>query len=179
MHDVITFEPNPVGIRECMADLQAAGQQAIDGAWQALREGGSEYQRRVVAAAPVRTGLLQKSLRLVQERSESIMSITLSADVRSPDGRPYAVYLEFGTARIAGGKVKTWQPYEEPILAWPAKQQALADLRMSRTSVAADARRLPPNRAAQLPFMRPIGWQLAPQISAAVRTAVQQAFDAR
>ncbi len=179
MSDLIAFVPNPPAIRKRMADLQAGGRQAVENAWQALRAGGLEYQRRVAAAMPVRTGLLQKSLRLVEERSDEFLSVTLISDARSRDGRPYAIYLEFGTARIAGGKVRTWQAGEEPILAWPTKQQALADLRMSRTSVAADALRLPPNRAAQMPFMRPIGWQLAPQISAAVRTAVQQAFDAR
>lgn len=178
MNELMTFVPNATGIRKRMAQLQSAGRQAIDNAWQALRDGGSEYQRRVMAAAPVRIGLLQKSLRLLEERSDALLSATLITYARSRDGRPYAVCLEFGTARIAGGKVKTWQPYEEPIINWPAKQQALNELQtpLDRTA-GVDAQRMPVNRAAQLPFMRPIGWQLAPAISEAVLRAVQQAFD--
>lgn len=178
MSDLITFVPNPAGIQTRMAELQAAGRQAIDNAWQALRDGGSEYQRRVMAAVPVRSGLLLKSIRWLEERSDSLLTVTFISDARSRDGRRYAVYLEFGTARIAGGKVKTWQSYEQPIVNWPAKQQALNELQtpLDRTADI-DRRRLPPNRAAQLPFMRPIGWQLAPAISEAVLSAVRQAFD--
>lgn len=178
VNDLIAFVPNAAGIRKRMAELQAAGRQAIDNAWQALHDGGSEYQGRAMAAAPVRSGLLQKSLRLLEERSDALLSVTLISDARSRDGRPYAVYLEFGTARIAGGEIKTWQSYEEPIINWPAKQQALADLQTpSDRTKGIDRRRLPPNRAAQLPFMRPIGWQLAPAVSEAVLAAVRQAFD--
>ena len=178
MSELIAFVPNPAGIRKRMAELQAASRLAIDNAWQALRNGGLEYQRRVAAVAPVRTGLLQKSLQLVEEHSETLLSVTLTTDARSRDGRPYAVYLEFGTARIAGGALKTWQPYEEPIITWPAKQQALNELQTPLDKTAGiDERRPPANRAAQLPFMRPIGWQLAPQISEALVSAVRQAFD--
>lgn len=178
MGDVVTFVPNSAGIQKRMAGLEAAGRQAIDNAWQALRDGGLEYQRRVLAAAPVRIGLLQKSLRIVEERGETLLSVTLAANSRSSDGRLYPVYLEFGTARIAGGKVKTWQPYEEPIVIWPAKQQALNELQtpLDKTAGIGEGR-LPANRAAQLPFMRPIGWQLAPAVGAAVLSAVKQAFD--
>ena len=179
MSDLIAFVPNPAGIRKRMAELQAAGRQAVENAWRTLREGGQEYQRRVAAAAPVRTGLLRKSLRLLEERGDTLLSVTLSADARSRDGRPYAVYLEYGTARIAGGKVKTWQPYDEPIIVWPAKQQALADLQTPERTAGIDGRRLPPNRAAQMPFLRPIGWQLAPEIHDAALRAVREAFDAR
>lgn len=178
MSDLIAFVPNPAGIRTRMAELQAAGRRAIDNAWQALRLGSVEYQRRVAAAMPIRTGLLQKSLRLMEERSDAALTITLITDARSRDGRPYGVYLEFGTARIAGGKVKTWQSYDEPIVVWPAKHQALADmLTPSERTAGVGAQRLPANRAAQLPFVRPIGWQLAPAISEAVLAAVRQAFD--
>ncbi|HJT31873.1 MAG TPA: hypothetical protein VJ783_07445 [Pirellulales bacterium] len=178
MSDLIAFMPNPAGIRKHMAELQAAGRQAIDNAWQALRDGGLEYQRRVSAAVPVRSGLLQKSLRLTEERSDALLSVTLICDARSRDGRPYPAYLEFGTARIAGGKVKTWQSYEEPIVSWPAKQQALADLQRPLDRAAGlEGRQMPANRAAQLPFMRPIGWQLAPAIGEAVLNSVRQAFD--
>lgn len=178
MSDLITFVPNPAGIQKRMAELQAAGRHAIDNAWQALREGGLEYQRCVMAVAPVRTGLLQKLLRLVEERNDASLTVTLITDARSRDGRPYPVYLEFGTARIAGGKVKIWHPYEQPIVNWPAKQQALSELQAPPQGVAGfDRQRLPPDRAAQLPFMRPVGWQLAPKISDAVLNAVRQAFD--
>ena len=56
---------------------------------------------------------------------------------------PYAVFIEFGTGRIAGGAVQDWQPGDPPILAWPAKSK---DARGDKSSSGGKEEFMPPFR---------------------------------
>jgi len=60
-------------------------------------------------------GTLMKSIRQRSERVGDLIIGVLYSQV------PYASYIEYGTRRIAGGRVLRWRPGMRPEHDWPAK----------------------------------------------------------
>ena len=147
--------------------LDAAGDAALGEARRALRTWGEEFRRRLAAASPVGLGDLASSWQLVVEETDRGTSVTVGTNLRGKDGRPYPLYLELGTARIAGGRVVDWQPGEPPVVDWPAKSHAPR----RQATVAGDL--------AQMPLVRPIGYEIARRLVEELRTIVGDAFDER
>lgn len=155
------FQPNSAGLARLANDLDLAGLRAADAVWRTLDRWGVEFLRRVKDATPVAPGggALRASWLIAEDRSGRRMSVTVGTALRGKQGEPYALYLELGTARIAGGLVKDWQPGEPPIeLSGNSPAERPASL----------ARR---NAPARLPILRPIGETIAPLVAADVRTA--------
>ncbi|HEV7224606.1 MAG TPA: HK97 gp10 family phage protein [Pirellulales bacterium] len=160
------FTTNTAGLARLAADLNGAGRRASDAAWQTLRRWGQEYLRRVRQATPTAPGggALRASWQVVEQRERGRLTIELGTSLRGKSGQPYPLYLEFGTARIAGGRVADWQPGEPPVST--GGQNRAAEHPASLVSRA--GRHTP----AQLPILRPIGEAMAPQAIAETRTAV-------
>ncbi len=112
-------------------------------------------------------GDLAASWQLVVEETDRGTSVTVGTNLRGKDGEPYPLYLELGTARIAGGRIVAWQPGEPPVVDWLAKSHA------RRTQAVAA------NNLAQMPLVRPIGYEIAQRVMEELRTIVGAAFDER
>ncbi|HVC95888.1 MAG TPA: HK97 gp10 family phage protein [Pirellulales bacterium] len=161
------FQPNTAGLVRLGKALDAGGDAVLDEARLALRTWGEEFRRRLAAASPVGLGNLASSWQLVVEETDRGTSVAVGTNVRGKDGQPYPLYLELGTARIAGGRVVAWQPDEPPVVDWPAKSHAL------RKQAAAAG------NLAQMPLVRPIGYEIARRLVEELRTIVGDAFDER
>jgi hypothetical protein len=162
----IIFTANPAGFARLAADLNGAGRRASDAAWQTLRRWGQEYLRRVRQATPVAPGggALRAAWQVAEEREGGQMAVELGTSLRGKRGQPYPLYLEFGTARIAGGRIEDWQPGEPPV--------SVGGDRRAAEHPASLAPRKNSSAPAQLPILRPIGAAIAPQVAAETRTAV-------
>jgi len=163
------FEPNSAGFARLANDLDLAGLRAADAVWRTLGRWGVEFLRRVKDATPVAPGgaALRASWLIAEDRSGRQMSVTVGTALRGKQGEPYALYLELGTARIAGGLVKDWQPGEPPI--------ELSGGNSRTEQPASLVRRSAP---ARLPILRPIGETIAPRVAAEVRTAAANELSA-
>lgn len=117
---------------------------------------------------------------------------------------PYPVYLEFGTDHIAGGRVKQWQPGDAPIMEWPAKMEDIHNFRIDRDirhsrgvygpyteraagpvgskkferAVNIATRAFTAGQGEQMPFMRPVGYEIAPRVIEDCRVAIRDGFAA-
>lgn len=147
-----------------------------------LKTWGQEWKRKVQRVSPVESGRMRQSWFTEFERTNQSMSITLANSITGKDGGPgYPVYIEFGTDRIAHGRVKAWQPGEPPIMSWPAKN---ADLpAMPRFGTAAYERyentlskAFTAGAGEQMPMLRPTGYEIAPKVIEDVQQAVVQGF---
>lgn len=190
-------------IHQIAAELRAAAPQIINEAWKTLSAWGEEYRRRVVRVMPVETGHARQSWVLIRDKSGDEMSVTIGNTIKSTGhGRAYPVYLEFGTARIAGGRVLRWQPGQAAIMDWPAKMENITDLRQfsndGRTrnalghflsggrstgtraferAVTIATKAFTAGQGEQMPILRPIGYEIAPQIAEDVLHAMRNGFD--
>lgn len=166
-----------------VAQLRAGGRAAIDEAWKALLAWGSEYHRRVQRVTPVETGRARQSWVLVSEKTSSVMSVTIGNTIKGgPSGAGYPVYLEFGTARIAGGRVKDWQPGQAPVMTWAAKLDELPVMpslgtRKHERYVNVMEKAFTLGSGEQMPMLRPIGYEIAPKVVEDVLQAVREGFE--
>jgi hypothetical protein len=158
----ILFQPDSAGFARLANDLDLAGRRAADAVWRTLGRWGVEFLRRVKDATPVAPGggSLRASWLIAEDRSGRRMSVTAGTALRGPKGEPYALYLELGTVRIAGGLVKDWQPGEPPI-----------DVSASNSRTERPASLLRRRAPARLPILRPIGDAIAQRVAADIRTA--------
>lgn len=163
------------------AALKAGGQKAVAEAWKAISAWGSEYQRRVVRVTPVEHGDVRRGWVLVRDKAGGNaheMSVTLGNVVKD-----IPLFLEYGTARIAKGRVKDWQPGQAPIMTWPAKLGDLPD--MPKFGTAKHERwetlmekALTTGTGEQMPMLRPIGHEIAPEVKADLLQAMRDGFEA-
>lgn len=222
------FVPNTQGLAALSTELRGAGQRALNDVWRVLRRWGQEYKRRVQRVVPVRYGTLRQSFQVIEENDGSTMAVTLGTSIKSHDearhaqeakaaskskkantsavsrDEPYPVYLEFGTDRIAGGRVKDWQPGDPPIMEWPAKMEDIHNFRIARDihhkrgvygpyteraagpmgsrkferAVDIATRAMTAGQGEQMPFMRPVGYEIAPRIVEDMRVAIRDGFSA-
>ncbi len=176
------FQADPQTAMRFAAALQAGMAAALDRAWNVLEAWGQEYRSRVERITPVARGVARQSWFLAAERTSNSMIVTLTNIARSTGGgQPYPFYLEFGTDRIAGGQLKAWQPGDAPVTAWPAKtlEPPVAPRfggHASERHVNVLSHAFSADSEAQMPMLRPIGYELAPQIVAAVQQALAAGF---
>jgi len=161
------FQPNSDGLARLDDALAIASDAALDKAGGALRAWGEEFRRRLAAASPVGLGGLASSWQVIVEETERGISVAVGTHLRGKDGAPYPLYLELGTARIAGGRVVAWEPGEAPVVDWPAKSHA----ERKQAPVVSDL--------AQMPLVRPIGYEIARRVIEELRTIMGDAFDER
>ncbi|HUY89091.1 MAG TPA: HK97 gp10 family phage protein [Pirellulales bacterium] len=166
-----TFQPNSAGLARLARDFDLAGRRAADAIWQTLGRWGAEFHRRVKDATPVAPGggALRASWLIAEERAGKQMSVTIGTSLRGKHGEPYALYLELGTARIAGGRVEVGQPGEPPI------ELSAVDRRGAERPASLAARQ---NAPVRLPIVRPIGEAIAPRVAADVQRAAANELSA-
>jgi hypothetical protein len=155
------FQPNTAGLEQLRGALEAASEAALGAAERALREWGEEYRRRLAAESPGADGALAASWRVVVEPTDRGISVTVGTELRGNDGQPYPLFLELGTAAIAGGRVAKWEPAESPVVDWPAKR---------KHSGAASGQQ-------QMPFVRPSGYEIAARVVEELRDVIGQAIE--
>lgn len=187
--------------------LRSGGRNAVEEAWKTLSAWGEEYKRRVQRVTPVGPttkdsigGTASQSWQLVRDKEN--LTVTIGSSVKSEDGKPYIKYLEYGTDRIAGGRVKKWKPGDAPIMEWPAKLQNIPNLRLfggTGSNRDEQGRFLAGGRSTgtqrferhvnlaikaftagqgeQMPMLRPIGYEIAPQIAEDVSQAMREGFE--
>ena len=157
------FETNSAGFARLANDFNLARRRAADVVWQTLSRWGDEFLRRVREASPAAPGggALRASWQIAEDRSGETMSVTVGASLRGKNGEPYPLYLELGTARIAGGRVEDWEPGEPPIELRPSDRKAERPASLTAS----------PSTPTRLPILRPIGDAIAPQVASDVRAA--------
>ncbi|MDE2098811.1 MAG: HK97 gp10 family phage protein [Patescibacteria group bacterium] len=196
------FQPNTTGLNALATELRGAGERAANDVYRVLRRWGQEYKRRVQRVVPVRFGTLRQSFQVIEENDGHTLAVTLGTSLKSDDGKPYPVYLEFGTDHIAGGKVKGWQPGDAPIMEWPAKMEDIHNFRIDRDirhsrgvygpyteraagpvgskkferAVNIATRAFTAGQGEQMPFMRPVGYEIAPRVIEDCRVAIRDGF---
>lgn len=163
------FQINSAGFTRLAIDLDLAGRQTADAAWRTLGRWGVEFLRRVKEATPTAPGggALRASWQIAEEHSTEQMSVTVGTSLRGAKGEPYALYLELGTARIADGAVKDWQPGEPPIELHGSSAQRDRPASLVRRS-----------SSARLPILRPAGETIAVHAAAELRTAAASELSA-
>lgn len=177
---ILQVDSQPV--QQFAGQLQSAAQSALNAVWKALLAWGSEWKRRVERVTPVDLGTARQSWVLVQDRTGDHMSVTLGNTIKGKGGQlSYVGMLEFGTDRIAGGRVKAWQPGDAPIMSWPAKSHDLPTMPrfgtqayeryMNTLDKAFDA-----GTGEQMPMLRPTGYEIAPKVVEDVQQAFTQGF---
>jgi hypothetical protein len=144
--------------------LQTASEAALGAAERTLRVWGDEYRRRLAAVSPVAHGDLAASWRVVVEPGDRDISVTVGTNLRGRDGQPYPLFLELGTALIAGGRVAAWEPGEGAVVDWPAKSRA-------------ERKRAPAGGQEQMPLVRPIGYEIARRVIEELRVVVGDAIE--
>lgn len=131
---------------------------------------GAEYKSRVQGVAPVDKGTFRQSIQLVRERTDTTMTVIVGSSLKSEGGAPYPVFLEMGTARIAGGRVLAWEQGQPPIRDWPAKTANAREFSgLHGAARAAHLRKREKMKSIglegeQMPFFRPIGYDIAPKV---------------
>lgn len=186
------FSANTAGLTQLFAAMALASREAMDRLWKVLSQWGAEYQQRVKAVVPVDDGTLRMSIQLLRERTDTNMTVIVGTSQKGKDGNaPYPVFLEMGTAKIAGGRVAAWQPGDPPILDWPAKlAEANHKTGVSRDIGGGAAGRVRNtrgqfisaklgSRAEQMPFFRPIGYEIAPKVIEDCRDALNDTLKDR
>ncbi|HEV3020995.1 MAG TPA: hypothetical protein VGX76_00950 [Pirellulales bacterium] len=143
------FDVNTAGLERLRGALVTASEAALGAAERTLRVWGEEYRRRLAAASPSAHGELAASWRVVVEPTDRGFSVTVGTNLRGNDGQPYPLFLELGTALIAGGRVAAWEPGEGAVVDWPAKSRG------ERKRAAAGGGQ------EQMPLVRPIGYEIA------------------
>lgn len=144
-----------------------------------------EYKRRVMRVTPVDKGLMRQSWFTTFERTSRSMEATLANAVKSQDGQPYPLFIEYGTDRIAKGKVKDWKQGDAPIMDWPAKHEDLPNL----TSIGPGSKKydrhvdiitnaFTAGTGEQMPMLRPIGYEIAPKVVEDVGNALAHGLQA-
>lgn len=92
-------------VRDLARDLAAAAGAIGPVATSVQREYGQKIVARAKQLAPVRTGALQRSIRIAGGSRESsrlgLSEVVIEADTTPETGRSYAGYVEFGTSRMA------------------------------------------------------------------------------
>jgi hypothetical protein len=172
------FQPNTHGLQQLATELRSAGQRALNDVWKVLRRWGQEYRRRVMRVVPVEYGTLRQSFQVLEQNDGQTLAVTLGTSLKSQDGKPYPLYLEFGTDRIAGGKVKAWQPGDEPVMEWPAKMAGMVGSKRHERAVNIAQRAFTKGQGEQMPFLRPVGYEIAPRIIEDCRVAIRDGFAA-
>lgn len=176
--------------------MRTAAPSIINAAWKTLSAWGAEYHRRVQRVTPVGPttedrigGTAKQSWQLIRDKGN--LMVTIGSSVKSEDGKPYLTYLEYGTERIAGGRVKAWQPGQSPIMEWPAKLQGLGNFHLEKNKgremgvgregsakferhVNLSIKAFTAGQGEQMPMLRPIGYEIAPQVVADVSNAVKE-----
>ncbi len=161
------FQPNTAGLMRFGGALALASDAALDKAGHTLRVWGEEYRRRLAAASPVGFGALAGSWKVVVEETDRGISVAVGTNLRGKDGQPYPVYLELGTARIAGGHVAAWEPGDSVVVAWRAR------------SLDEPKRAAAINELEQMPLVRPIGYEIARRVIDELRRAIGDELDER
>lgn len=179
----IVFQANANAGALFAAALQGGLDRALKDGERMLKVWVEEYKRRVQRVTPVDKGLARQSWFTTFERTRTAMIATLANRIKSKDGAPYPVYLEFGTDRIAGGRVKAWQAGEPPILDWPAKTGDLPDITSAMPGSKKYERHadiitnaFTAGSGEQMPMLRPIGYEIAPQVAEDVGNAIAHSF---
>lgn len=214
------FEPNARGIADLSRTLITASARTVDKCWQVLRRAGQEYRRRVQRVIPREHGTAAQSMQVQEDRSGGTMAVAVGTSLKSDDGRPYPLYLEMGTARIAGGRVAAWKEGDAPVMDWPAKLADQPNFRITKDrrsraytmpsiggarrrvytmtakgnysmatreraagpegsakferSVGIATRAFTAGQGEQMPFLRPVGYAMAPQVLGQLRDAVNE-----
>lgn len=170
---------------EAIAQQMNAGiAEALNAIWKVLLAWGAEYQRQVQRVTPAEKGIARQSWFLITERTGDHMTVTLANRIKGENGnRPYPFYLEFGTDRIAGGRVKAWKEGDPPIMDWPAKHADIPDMTLAKPGskkyerhVDIITKAFTSGQGEQMPMLRPIGWEIAPKVVEDVQQAVIQGF---
>lgn len=145
------FNPNRSGIARLRAALLAGGAGAVVAARRILRMAVEQWRTDIVRVVPVEFGRLRASFQTRMDESGTVITAAVGSNV------DYGLYLELGTERIAGGAVAAWRLGDPVIADWPAKQKSGA------------ARE-------QMPYLRPTGAALKPQILAALGKGASKAL---
>ncbi len=171
----VVLHPNHGGIEKLAAALKSVNKQTLDDVFKVLRTSAEEYRRRVQRVSPVKTGRMRASWVVQTERNNKEIQAVVGTSIKSDDGVPYPVHLEFGTARIAGGRVLAWSEGDEPILEWPAKMAGIPNFSSEKSvgkagsakferSVRVAQAAMTVGTGEQMPMLRPIGFEMAPRI---------------
>ncbi len=165
------FQSDAASTSRFAATLQSGIQTALDEAWKTLQAWGGEYKHRVERVTPVDRGAARQNWFITARRSADSMSVTLANSARDVRGsQPYPLYQEFGTDRIAAGRVKAWpsKTAEPPVTPHfgPRSAEQHVDV-ISHAFAASDE---------QMPLLRPIGYELAPQIVESLQQALVRGF---
>lgn len=188
MADNSVFRPDTSGLTQFAAALLFAQKAALDACWKELRRWGQEFRRRVVRVTPVGPkdgGTARQGWSVTNERTAREMSVTVGTNV------PYVVFLEYGTSRIAKGKVMAWREGDRPVMSWPAKSAGLPDFGRTTDKGAAGRfgtkryersvklldRAFTAGQGEQMPMLRPIGYEIGPQVLESMREAMRRGFD--
>lgn len=168
------LQSNHASLSRWAEQMESAGRRAVENVAARMRAAAEEYRRRVAAAVPLRSGRLRESWQVAENVTPRAIELTLGTNQTSADGAPYPVFLELGTAHIAGGQVQQWQPGEQPITDGSA---ALGGADRERPAqVAPEA--FSAGQSGQMPFLRPIGSEIADELLAEIPSVVAAGFQA-
>ena len=178
------FAPNSVGAAKMAATFGKVSAQNRKDAYRVLRVGAQEYKRRIERVVPVDTGMLRRSWQMIGNINQVGFWVEVGTSIKSEEGVEYPVYLELGTERIAGGRVLKWKPGDPPIMEWPAKMKDVPDFFSKKVgkpgskkfdrSVDVATKAMTSGQGEQMPFVRPIGYEIAPRIVSAMWRAVKK-----
>lgn len=199
---------NTEGLDDLKQALLDASEKSLNECWRVLKTSGAEFHRRLQRITPVEFGRLRASWVMLTERDDTSMEVQIGTSLKSDDGQPYAVYLEMGTERIAGGKVMAWVEGQEPILEWPAKMRDLPNFRLEQDkvykktiggvkkrfiteygagkegtakferSVKTSTKAMSSETGEQMPMIRPLAYELGPRIVEALIRTLHEGLEA-
>lgn len=196
------FSIDTAKIKKLSSGLKKQGDTAFKKVAGIARAGLEELKRRVQRVSPVETGAMRQSWQVQFQVTGKKIEGAMGTSIRSKSGSPYPVYLEFGTARIAGGRVKQWKDGDAPIMDWPAKTGKLPnffrekDRRAMRggkrkvvefgvgkagsvkfqRAVQTATKAMTQGQGEQMPMIRPIANELMPKVLEKMIEAVQTGF---
>lgn len=181
----VVFQANANAGALFAAALMRGLQPALRDVERVLKLWVEEYKRRVMRVTPVDKGMARQSWFTEFERTARYMAATLANRVKSDNGFNYPMALEYGTDRIAKGRVKAWTPGQPPIMDWPAKHEDIPDL----TSIGPGSKKydrhvdiitkaFTSGQGEQMPMLRPIGYEIAPKVVEDVGNALAHGFKA-
>lgn len=173
----VVFQSNPQAGAMFAAMLMRGVETVLKDVEKVLKGWGEEYKRRVTRVTPRDTGAASQRWAMEFERDAKSMSVTVS------NPQQYLVHLEYGTDRIAKGKVKEWKEGDPPIMSWPAKSADLPEMPKFGTKKYERYETILTNaftagRGEQMPMLRPIGHDIAPKVLEDVGQAVVEGFKA-
>lgn len=91
-------------LEQLAKDLRGAGKEVSTDVLKATRDTGDRIQKRAKKDAPVETGELRRSIKVVKSRSRQVISVEIVAD------SDHAIFQEYGTTRNRA------QPFMRPAL---------------------------------------------------------------